>query len=630
MKRLFLFAALIFPLVVSGCAEEKFVNSTVTSNAVTQNPSANAAKSAGNTEGADFVKAVEPPSKPGKYGGTLTDSSLGDPKTFNLWVSAEASSSDAVGQLYDALLARNPYTQEWEGHLAELPKISADNLTWTFTLKPDLKWSDGQPITADDIIFTLDAVYDEKVQTNMREGMLLDAPDGKGGFKRVPLVYKKIDARIVEFKFPAPYAPAREILSFPIAPKHKLYSSWKSGQPTKTQFNSTWGVNVDVKELVSSGPWLLDSYVPGQRLVYKRNPNYWKKGVDGKALPYLDRYVTLIVPDKNTLTLKFRAGDTDITEIQHTDYPSFKSGEKQGNYTTYDLGPSSTTNFISFNQNPRSVVAKKQPWLIKAFRDTRFRQALAFAMNRQRIIDQVFVGLAQPLYGPQSPWNKQFYTDKIAQYPYDPAKAKTLLQEMGLKDSNGNGILELDGHDLKFNILTNVENNQRKIMVAIVADDFRKIGLGATFTTINANTMFGKMDTKPQQGQPYPPFDWQAAMFGFTGGGVDPINGRNIWSSTGNLHTWYPYQEKPDTKWEKEIDDIFREGAQEMDETKRKAMYDRWQQIVAEQQPLIYTVTPNSLAALRNKFGNIKPSNAAGVLWNIEDVYALDATRDTP
>ena len=200
---------------------------------------------------------------------------------------------------------------------------------------------------------------------------------------------------------------------------------------------------------------------------------------------------------------------------------------------------------------------------------------------------------------------------------------------MGLKDSNGNGILEMDGHDIKFNILTNVENNQRKIMVAIVADDLRKIGLGATFTAINANTMFGKMDTKPQKGQPYPPFDWQAAMFGFTGG-VEPNNGRNIWSSSGNLHTWNPYQEKPDTAWEKEIDDIFREGAQEMDETKRKAMYGRFQEIVAEQQPLVYTVTPNSLAALRNKFGNVKPSNAAGVLWNFEEVFALDAKRDTP
>jgi peptide/nickel transport system substrate-binding protein len=159
-----------------------------------------------------------------------------------------------------------------------------------------LKWSDGRPLTADDVIFTLDVIYDTKIQTNMRESMLLDVPDGKGGFKRVPLTYRKVDDRTIEFKFPVRYAPARDILSFPIAPRHKLEAAYKAGQPASTRFNSTWGVNVNVKELVSSGAWLLQEYVPGQRLVYVRNPNYWKKDDQGRPLPYLDRFVVIIVP----------------------------------------------------------------------------------------------------------------------------------------------------------------------------------------------------------------------------------------------------------------------------------------------------------------------------------------------
>jgi peptide/nickel transport system substrate-binding protein len=581
----------------------------------------------GGASGAEEV--AEPVSLPGKYGGTLTDAAISDPKTFNFWAAAEQSSYAAAGPLLDTLLARNAYTQEWEGHLAELPTVSADNKTFTFTLKPDLKWSDGQPLTTDDIIFTLQVIFDPKVQTNIRESMLLDVPDGKGGFKRVPLGYKKIDARTIEFTFPAPYAPAREILSFPIAPRHKLEGAFKSGQPNATQFNSAWGVNANVKDFVSCGPWVLISYVPGQRLIYARNPHYWKKDKQGRQLPYLERYVSLIVPDLNAITLKFRSGETDVTSIQHTDFPSFKKDEAKGNYKTMNLGPSESTNFVSFNLNPKSVVAKRKPHLVKAFRDARFRRAVAHAINRQRISDQVFLGLASPLYGPETPANKKFYNPNIAKYDYSPEKAKALFAEMGLKDGNGNGVLEMDGKDISFNLLTNVENNQRKTMAAIITDDLKKVGLGANFTPITFNVMVSKLDAKPQPGKPYPPFDWESVMLSFGGGGVDPHNGRNIWTSSGNLHQWYPYQEKPDTAWEAEIDKIFREGAQQMDEAKRKEMYARWQQIVSEQQPLVYTITPNVLAAVRNRFGNVKPSNNAGVTWNTEEWFDLKATKES-
>lgn len=628
MKRLplFLLSAALSSTLIAGCGGgEKFADSSNTTSNSTTNST---------TIDAEEV-VVEPPSKPGKYGGTITTASISDPKTFNYWSAAEAQSFEAIGPTLDGLLSRNAYTQEWEGRLAELPKVSKDNLTFTFTLKPNLKWSDGRPLTADDVVFTLDVVYDDKVQTNIREGMLLDAPDGKGPdgndkFKRVPLKYKKIDARTIEFKFPVPYAPAREILSFAIAPRHKLEAAWKSGQPNATSFNSAWGINSNIKDFVSSGGWILDSYVPGQRLTYKRNPLYWEKDDFGKPLPYLDKRVTLIVPDLNAVTLKFRSGETDLTSIQHTDYPSFKKREADGNYTTYNLGPSDYANFVAFNQNPRSAVAKRKPWLIELFRQQKFRQAIAHAINRKRIIDQVYLGLAEPLYGAETPANKQFLNPNIASYEYSPDKAKQLLKEIGLTDSNGDGVLEQNGNPVKFNILTNVENTQRKIMAAIVAENLRKVGLGVSFTALKANVMFAKIDTKPQKGQAYPPFDWEASMYSIGGGGVDPHNGRNMWSSTGNLHAWYPYQEKPSTPWEGEIDTIFREGAQQMDEAKRKAMYFRHQEIVAEQQPVVYTITPNVLAAVRNRFGNLKPSNAAGIAWNLDEWFDSSATRTNP
>lgn len=613
-------------VVLVGCGGDEEFATTNSANSATQTAVAPANNAA--TPG-DMNAKEEPPSQPGKYGGTLTGSVISDPKTFNYWVAAETSSTGAVGPLYDALLGRNAYTLQWEGRLAELPQISSDGLTWTFQLKPGLTWSDGQPLTADDVIFTLNVIYDEKVQTNMRESMLLDAPDGKGGFKRVPLKYRKVDARTVEFKFPVAYAPARDILSFPIAPRHKLEASFKAGQPKNTQFNSTWGINTPVRELVASSAWIIQSYVPGQRIVYARNPRYWEKDGEGRPLPYLDRYVSLIVPNRNTETLKFRAGDTDVLQVPHNDYPSIAKGQAKGNYKVINVGPSWGNAFLSFNLNPRSKPARDNPDLIKLFQNQKFRQAVSHAIDRERIARVVYLGLAKPLYGPESPANTVFYNPNIPTFPYDLEKARALLGELGLKDGNGNGVLEINGRDVRFNILTNVENDLRRSTATIIANDLKKVGLGATFTPINFNSLITRADAKPQPGQPYPPYDWEAMVLGFTGG-PEPHDGRGIWQSSGNLHQWHPYQKKPATAWEKEIDDIFRKGAQTLDEAERKKLYDRWQVIAAEQLPLIYTVVPEGIYALRNNYGNVKPASLGGVLWNLEELYSLKATRDKP
>lgn len=622
LSRSFLVLSSLGALLLAGCGgQEKFANSnTAVSDQDRTDKSVVSAQ-----DGA----VVEPTSTPGKYGGKMVDASPGDPKTFNLWVAGDATSSGAVGALYSALIERNSYTLEWEPALANLPEVSPDGLTWTFKMKPGLKWSDGFPINADDVIFTLDVIYDDKVQTNFREGMTLDAPDGKGGFKRVPLSYKKLDNLTVQFKFPVRYAPARDILNFSIAPKHKLEKLWKQGQPGSTGFNPAWGVNVDVKELVSSGPWIITEYKPGQRIVYGRNPNYWKKSETGQQLPYLDQYISLIVPDFNTTTLKFLAGDTDVLTVQQTDYKTVKAKEKSGNFTVLNLGPTFSTAYMGFNMNMQSKPAKENPELFKLFNDTRFRQAISYAIDRDKLVRNVYEGLARPGYGPESPANKIFYSNDIPKYQFDLNKSKELLSQIGLK-TGSDGILQLpNGKPVSFNIITNVENKLRVGIATIVSADLRKIGVDAKFTPLAFNSVISKLDNKPEKGKPYPPFDWQSVILGWTGG-VEPNNGKNIWMSAGNFHQWDPYQEKPHRPWEAQIDKLFREGAQEMDETKRKAIYAEFQKIVAEQQPFIYTVVPDAISAMKNKYGNVKPCPVGGVTWNIEELYDQSATRSKP
>ncbi len=601
----FLLAVSLISLAVAGLGcggPEEFASNTTT----------------GNTTGKATITVTstageEPPSEPGKYGGTLTSSVISDPKSFNIWISNETSTGSVVGPLYESLITLNPYTLQWEDALAELPQISADGLTWTFQLKPNLKWSDNAPLTADDVIFTYDVLYDPKVETFAREGLLLDVEDPKTQqVKRVPLKYRKLDERTVEFKFPIRWAPARYLLSQNIAPKHKLQAAYQAGK-----FNSFWGVNTPVSELVSSGPWIITEYRSGERVVYGRNPNYWKKDAQGRPLPYLDKRVLLIVRNITTQTIKFKAGDTDTLGIQPSDYPVIKKGEATGNYTVRSLGPSWGSEFLVFNMNPK---ARIDPNKAKLFAQQKFRQACSYAMNRDLMVKNIYRGFGQPQWSPESPANTVFYNPNVPKYPHDPNKAKALLNEIGLKDSDGDGFLEWNGKPVKFNILTNGSNDIRKALCVLLTRDFQNVGLKATFTPMDFNALVTRLTAS---------YDWEAVVIGFTGS-EEPHNSINMWRSSGPNHLWWPNQTKPVTPWEAEIDNLFREGAETLDQAKRKQIYDRWQVIVAEQLPLIYTVVSEQLSAVRNRFGNLKPNSLGGILWNIEEIYDLKATRDKP
>ena len=559
------------------------------------------------------VSTVEPPSKKGLYGGTFTEATLGDPKTFNIWVATDNGSFGVGGTLFDSLITRNLFSNKWQPRLCELPTVSNGGKTYVFHLKPNLVWSDGKPITADDLMFTLDMIYDPKTAGIMREGMLVSVPDksAPGGFKQVPIKYKKLDDRSIQFDLPVPYAPAMSMINISPAPKHCLYNAWKSGQ-----INTTWNATTPPEQLVSSSQWVMKQYVPGQRVIFERNPRFWKHDQWGQQLPYLDRYVQLIVPDLNTMTLKMKSGELDTITVPAPDYPEIKRGEKAGNYTVYNLGPSFNTSYLGFNLNPQ---AKVDAWKIRLFQQPKFRQAVSFAINRDLMNINLFRGLSVPEWSFVSSANKAFYNPDVPKYPYNPKKAGELLDEIGAK-AGSDGVRTFEGHPIEFNIQTNVENNVRKSMGIVITRDLKNVGLNASFTPIAFNKLIGSLDA--------PPYQWDAILMGFVGG-VDPHDGVNIWYSSGETHQWNPKQKTPATPWEAKIDDLFRRGAQEMNPVKRKKIYDQWQVIASTQLPFIYTVVPNSLVAIRNRFGNLKP-HPQGATWNQEELYDLSATRHTP
>ncbi|MDO8304098.1 MAG: ABC transporter substrate-binding protein, partial [Sedimentisphaerales bacterium] len=185
-------------------------------------------------------------------------------------------------------------------------------------------------------------------------------------------------------------------------------------------------------------------------------------------------------------------------------------------------------------------------------------------------------------------------------------------------DHDGNGIREdKDGHSVEFTLNTNAGVTEREQIAAIIRADLEKIGLKVNFLTIEFNSLVGKLTAT---------FDWDAIMIGLTGG-VEPHFGKNVWHSTGGLHMWFPGQKTPATEWEKRIDEIFDTAVQELDENKRKILYDEYQRIVADQVPVIYTVLNNRLSAVRNKFGNLRPSALGGIFHNLEEIYILPEYR---
>jgi ABC-type transport system substrate-binding protein len=210
----------------------------------------------------------------GQYGGALVLMALSDPKTFNPVTASETSSTEIIDHIFSGLVEMNGETMDYEPALARSWSTSSDGRTWTFTLRKGLQWSDGAPLTADDVIFTFDVIFDPRIPNSTA-----DVLSAKGH----PIKARKIDEQTVQITTAEPFAPLLNGLTTPILPKHKLEQPVRAGN-----FNSAWGIDTEPQKIVGCGPFVLNRYIPGQKVVLSRNPYYWKMDTAGKRLPYLD------------------------------------------------------------------------------------------------------------------------------------------------------------------------------------------------------------------------------------------------------------------------------------------------------------------------------------------------------
>jgi len=538
-----------------------------------------------------------------KYGGQLVIASTSDPKSFNDIMAKETSTTMVTELIFEGLTKMNAVTFKVEPQLAERWQVSSDGLTWTFFLRRDVVWADGQPFTADDVVFTFnDLIFNPQIPSSARDVFSID-----GKTFRV----EKVDDYTVQFILPVKFAPFLQGMSQLILPQHKLKQA-----VAEEKFTFTWGIDTPPQEIIGTGPFKLVEYRPGERLVFERNPRYWKKSSEGEQLPYLDRLIFLIVQNLDTALLKFMDGELDHYSLRGMDYPLLKPLEKKGNFTIYEVGPDFGSNFILFNQNRGINPKTNEPFIpfykLSWFTNLDFRRAVAHAIDKKKIIDILMNGLGYEQEASMSPSAQFFYNPNVIKYEYDLAKAKVILKQAGFMDRDGDGIMEdANGHPLQFNLYTNSGSTQRVQMAAILRHDLESLGMKVNFHALEFNTLVGKLTST---------FDWDAVILGLTGG-IEPHFGKNVWHSSGQLHMWHPQQEKPATAWEKRIDDIFTEGVQELDENKRKILYDEFQLIVSQQLPVIYTVLSSTIFAIRNKFENLKPTSYGGAFHDVEEIY---------
>ncbi|QOV24197.1 ABC transporter substrate-binding protein [Anabaenopsis elenkinii] len=545
----------------------------------------------------------------------LVNSILSDPKTFNYALSSEFP--NIFGLTYEGLTTQNPITGEIEPVLAESWSVTDDELGFIFTLREGLKWSDGQEITADDVVFTFNDIYlNEEIPTDTRDILRI------GESRTLPKV-EKIDDRRVKFTTPEPFAPFLGALGIPILPAHVLEESITTkdteGKPT---FLSKWGVDTPVDEIIVNGPYKLERYDTSQRVIFRRNPYYWRQDPQGKSQPYIERIVWPIVESTDTSMLQFRSGGLDAVGVTPDYFSLLKKQEKQGNFTIYNGGPATGTSFVVFNLNKGRRDGKPLVDPIKSrwFNTVEFRQAVAYAIDRQTMINNTFRGLGQTQDSPitiQSP----FYLspeEGLKTYDYNPEKAKELLQQAGFKYNTQGQLLDAQDNRVRFTLLTNAGNRIREAMGAQIRQDLGKIGMQVDFTPLAWNTYTNKLANT---------LDWDASLLGLTGG-LEPNNGANVWSPEGGLHM---FNQKPQAgqkpiegwevaPWEARIGELYIQAARELDEAKRKEIYAQTQRISQEYLPFIYLVNPYSLSAVRNKFENLQYSALGGPFWNIYEI----------
>jgi peptide/nickel transport system substrate-binding protein len=532
-------------------------------------------------------------------GGTLVVSARTEPRSFS-WYTQHDGTTWLVSALTQAKLVRvNRMTDDVEPALAESLTRSSDGLRYRLKLRQSAAFSNGKPVTADDVLFSFEAVYHPKGGVVLADSVMV-------GGKQLRAV--AVDSHTVDLVFPSTFGPGIRLLdNLPILPKHKLAAALQAGT-----FDRAWSTGTPVMEIVGAGPFVLAEHVPGQRLVFARNERYFGRDAHGTPLPYLDRIVVEIVPDQGAQVLRVEAGYSDMSkdEVRIEDYALLKRAAEAGRVQFLDLGPALYADSFWINLTPGAFVGDPRAAWIQ--RDE-LRHAIAAAVDRKLFADTVFLGQAEPVFGPITPASKKWYTPAVPRVAHDPAHARALLASIGLTDRDGDGALEdAAGAPARFTLLTQKGQTPLERGAAVLRDELRKIGLMVDVVTLEGNALVGQFISGAK---------YDAVYFHFEGSDTDPALNLDFWLSSGRSRVWNLAQKEPATEWERQIDTLMMRQAAALDAGERKRLFDEVQQIFAEHLPVIHFANPRVFIAASRRVTNLTPAvQRPQLLWSAETI----------
>jgi peptide/nickel transport system substrate-binding protein len=538
-------------------------------------------------------------------GGTLVATLPSEPTSFNRYAVAETPTLIVALLTQEPLVRVNRVTSDLESRLAREWSSSPDGLTWTLKLREDVVFSDGWPFTAADVVFSFAALYDKRVGSPIATGFQVNGQ---------PLTVRAEGDHTVVLTFPSPYGPGLAMLdSLPILPRHLLEPSLTSGT-----FAKAWGVTTPPAQMAGLGPFVLAEYVSGQRIRFTRNPHYWRRDDRGQPLPYLDELDLEIQPDQNAAALRLESGDLDLLDdpVRPEDMSAFTAAQTQGKLRLLEAGVATDPNMLWFNLAPNAPRAKDRPWLQRE----ELRQAISYAVDRKVIVDTVYLGAAEPAYGPVTSGNREWFIPDLPKTEFDPAKAKALLASIGLTDRNGDGLLEdAAGKPARFSILTRKGKTDLERGAAVIQDQLRKVGLAVDIVDLDMRALLAQLSKG----------DYDAIYFHIGADSTDPARNLDFWLSSGSFHFWNPEQPKPTTPWEAQIDDLMRKQSTTIDRAERHRLFAEAQRVLAAHLPVLYFAAPKVTVAMSTRVAGAMPVVMQPyVLWSAETLRVTAPARN--
>ncbi len=529
----------------------------------------------------------------GTYGGEYVLPLSSAPQTFNYYGAIDPAKQQIMIYVLDTLLEENPVTHEIEPGLAKEWEISEDGKKVTLHLRRGVKWSDGEPFTADDVIFSLEKMMlNPNAEANEVARFTIEGEVVK---------FEKLDDYTIVANLPGPFGVFLPVLSHTrVLPEHKLAHYVSEDNPGA--INEAWSTGEPLENIVGTGLFKITEYEVDQKVVLERNPYSWHYDEEGNQLPYVDRLVFLIVQNKEVQLAKFQAGEIDKIVISGNDYTPLKKAELEGaNFKVLKgspVNPTPSPTHLAFNFDVEDEELRE------AFRDDDFRKAMAYLVDRDRIIEEVYNTLAIKSGMPVLPSNIAFYNPIIEELrlPCDLDKARELLDKLGYTDSDNDGIRELpNGKDFEFNLTASVDQQDHNDIASLLKDNMEAVGLKVNLNLIKNSLAFDKALAG----------EFEAMLLAF-GNQPDPQFRKAIWQPGNPLYYWHlslmdenrkPIKEKM-YDWEKIVYQDFEMGQVTMEPAERKKYYDEWQEIYARHLPVIFITKGMDLQAVQKNVGN--------------------------